>query len=386
IAADRDAIKKSPDFFGAYQNLFLNYLQAKQRAEALKVLDQAAAQPEADAEFLIGLAELYSNAALPEPAEKAAVHAKALAALNRAEQRLPPNPSLVLRLADNYNLLGDSDKAAKLYLELLEKLPDMPPVRERIHAKLTDIYLRAKDPKRAIEQLEAILHDDPTNPQANYFLGSILFEQKKMAEAADCFTKTILFKPDMEEAYYDLAQTQLAQDKPGEALATLEKARQKFPQSFILEYFSGVAFSRQKAYEQALKHYTAAEVIAQATDPKVLNESFYFQIGAASERKGDLAGAEKDFQKCLQLQPGFAEALNYLGYMWAEHGTNLAKAHELIAQAVKLEPKNPAYLDSLAWVLFQLNQPKAALPYALQAAQLSDQPDATVYEHLGDIY
>ena len=44
------------------------------------------------------------------------------------------------------------------------------------------------------------------------------------------------------------------------------------------------------------------------------------------------------------------------------------------------------YLDSLAWVLFKLNQPQEALSYAFQAVELSEAPDATVYDHLGDIY
>ena len=78
--------------------------------------------------------------------------------------------------------------------------------------------------------------------------------------------------------------------------------------------------------------------------------------------------------------------MNYLGYMWAEHGEKLDQARELIEKAVKAEPKNAAYLDSLAWVLFKQNQPQEALPYALKAAELSEKPDATVFDHIGDIY
>jgi tetratricopeptide (TPR) repeat protein len=386
IAADRDAIRRSPELFTAYQNLFLNYVQSKRLAEALKVLDEASQLQTTNAEFLVGVAELYSGVTLQTPAEKAAVQAKALALVNRAAQLHPSSPSINLRLADTFNTLGETTKAARLYLDILKQLPDLPLLRDRIHAKLAEIYLRGKDSKLAGEQLEAIIHDDPTNPQANYYLGSILFDEKKLPEAADYFSKAILFKPDMEEAYFDLAQTQLGQDKPSEALATLEKARQKFPQSFFLEYFTAVALTRQKGYSQAIEHFTDAEVVAQATNPKLLSETFYFQFGAANERKGDLTQAEKYFQKCLQLQPDFAEALNYLGYMWAEHGLNLDKARGLIEKAVKIEPKNAAYLDSLGWVLYKLNQPKDALPYALEAAKLSDQPDATVYDHIGDIY
>jgi tetratricopeptide (TPR) repeat protein len=72
--------------------------------------------------------------------------------------------------------------------------------------------------------------------------------------------------------------------------------------------------------------------------------------------------------------------------MWADRGVNLEKARELIEKAVKAEPKNAAYLDSLAWTLFKQNQPQEALRYMLQAIDLSKEPDPTLLDHLGDIY
>src|SRR5258706_3424695 len=170
VAANRMAITKSPGSLPGYQNLFLNYLQNKQPQEALKVLDEASGQPQSDLEFLIGLSELCVNFGVQVPSQKEAVHARALAVLKRAEKLKPANPALRLKLADGFNLLGDSARAAELYLELLKKLPDVPLIRERLHAKLTDIYLRGEDRKLAIGQLEAIIRDDPTNPQAYYFL------------------------------------------------------------------------------------------------------------------------------------------------------------------------------------------------------------------------
>src|SRR5439155_18429421 len=116
-------------------------------------------------------------------------------------------------------------------------------------------------------------------------------------------SKTVLLKPEFEQAYYDLAMAQINLNKAGDALATLEKARQKFSQNFVLEFLSGLAFSREKAYAEAIQHYTAAEVNAQANEPKRLTESFYFQLGSTYERKGDYAQAEKYFEKCLQLSP-----------------------------------------------------------------------------------
>ena len=78
--------------------------------------------------------------------------------------------------------------------------------------------------------------------------------------------------------------------------------------------------------------------------------------------------------------------MNYLGYMWAERGQNLAEAQKLIEKAVELEPKNAAYLDSMGWVLFKQHQPHAALDWLHKAVEQSEEPDPTLYDHLGDIY
>jgi len=268
---------------------------------------------------------------------------------------------------------------------LLRKLPDLPLLRERIHAKLASIYLRGSDNKHAIEQLEAIIRDDPTNPQAYYYLGRLCYEEKKPAEAADHFRTATVLNPEFHEAWNYLAVSQLAANKTSEALATLEKAREKFPQSFDLELWTGLAYSQQKGYAEALRHFTTAEIIAKATDPGLLNHEFYFQFGAC-ERSANYAQAEEYFDKCLKLKPDFAPALNYLGYMWAEHGTKLDRARELIEKAVKGDPENAAYLDSLGWVLYKLEKPKEALDYVLKAVSLNKEPDATLYDHLGDIY
>src|SRR5262245_48656474 len=223
-------------------------------------------------------------------------------------------------MAEGFSWFGESSKAAEVYLDLLKSLPDLPLVRERVHARLAGIFLRDSDRKRAVEQLEALVKDDPTNPQAYYWLGYLASSDKKATEAEEYFSKTILLKPDFEDAYYDLAWAQLTLDKPAEALDTLSKARKQFPKSFVMELYAGLACSRQKAYKDAIQHYTEAEIIAKATDPTRLTQEFYFQLGAVYERVGDFAQSEQYFEKCLQLKPDFPEAQNYLGYMWAEHG------------------------------------------------------------------
>src|SRR5262249_13468278 len=67
-------------------------------------------------------------------------------------------------------------------------------------------------------------------------------------------------------------------------------------------------------------------------------------------------------------------------------GENLEEARRMIEKALRLEPKNAAYLDSLGWVLYKLGKPKEALPCLQQALEQSTEPDPTLFDHLGDIY
>ncbi|HWV98421.1 MAG TPA: tetratricopeptide repeat protein [Candidatus Acidoferrum sp.] len=386
VTTDRAAIKRDPGLLAGYQNLFLAYAQTKRDGEALKVLDEAAARPDVNAEFLLSLAELYGSFALQAPSLKDKINVRALSVLERAAKLKPTTPSMRLRLADGLNSLGQTSRASQVYLELLKEFPDQPLFRERLHAKLASIYLRGSDSPHATEQLEAILRDDPTNPQVYYYLGRIAYENQKPSDAVEYLRKAMLLNPDFREASFYLAAAQLAANQTSDALATLEKARQKFPGNFDLELWTGLAYSQQKAYPEALRHFTEAEVIAKATDPSRLNHEFYFQIGAACERTGDYDQAARHFEKSLELKPDWPEALNYLGYMWAERGTNLAQARQMLEKAVKAEPKNGAYLDSLGWVHFRLGQPEEALTLVLKAVELSAEPDPTEHDHLGDIY
>jgi tetratricopeptide (TPR) repeat protein len=385
LESGRKAIEKAPDLLVAYQQLCFGYLQAKRETDAIALLDKAAARPSLTAEFLVNLAELYITISVQSSTAREEARGKALAVLDRAEKLHPASLPLRLAMADHLNALGESRRAAPIYLGALKEIPEGSNLRERVHARLGEIYLRNEDHKAAAEQLRAMLKADPTNWLPYYYLGAIAMEDKKPAEAVEVFSKALLLRPDFEQVYYDLANAQISAGKAGDALSTLDQARKKFLGSFLLEYLSGVAFSQQKAYKQARQRYTAAEVIARANEPKRLNEHFYFQAAAACERDGDYAEAEKYFNLCLEQAPDFPEALNYLGYMWVERGVNLEKAREMIEKAVKAEPDNEAFLDSLGWVLFKLNRPQEALAALLKSVSAAKEPDATIFDHLGDV-
>ena len=75
---------------------------------------------------------------------------------------------------------------------------------------------------------------------------------------------------------------------------------------------------------------------------------------------------------------------NYLGYMFAEHATRLDEAVTLIQRALKVEPDNPSFLDSLGWAYMQQGKLDLADPPLSTAAEKLPK-NSVIQEHLGDL-
>ncbi|NBV21149.1 MAG: tetratricopeptide repeat protein [Proteobacteria bacterium] len=386
IASSRRAITKMPKSFLGYQNLATVYLQTKRPKEALATLDGAAALPPPDSAFLIDLGEAYRNYLSEVPRDFETVKPKLIAVLDAAAKLEPRAQNLVVRLAELWSFAGEYKRAAELYTRMLDRLPNNALLRGR----LLDLFVRANDMKAAQTQLDSLVREQPTNPRWHAIRGELAAELKEWDKAIECFQKAIQLGDRLPEiiepSYFGLIGVHLNRDKPADALKVIEQARSKLKLSFGLEFYTALAYTRAKDYAESIKHFTAAELLAKRDDPERLTALFYFQVGTAYERHKDFKQAEAYFRQSLSISPDFTEALNYLGYMWAERGENLSEARGMIEKALKLEPDNAAFLDSMAWVLFKLNQPKQALEYQLKALKLQKEPDATLHDHLGDIY
>ncbi len=381
IAAYREALKVLPASLTSSQALAQLLADQKQPEEALKVLREAGKQPVDNAAYWVDLALSFGRLGARDPKLRDKIKPDVLAALDKAAALKPDEPVLLQKMGESYETLGEVAKAETLYKELRERFPKSPLPA----AMLADLYLKQGKPKEAREHLEALKREDPTNPRPFHYLGLIAFEDQDYETAADDFSHALLLNADYEPAYADLAAARLSLEQPQPALETLNKARDRFPVDFRREFLAGIAESRLKHFDAAIVRFQVAEKAAKEKLPDALDFRFYFQVGSVLERGGHGPEAEKYLLKSIELKPDFDEALNYLGYMWADLGTNLPKALEMIEHAVKIEPDNPAYLDSLGWVLFKMGKPKEAVAPLEKAVQLSPEPDAAVLDHLGDV-
>jgi len=97
---------------------------------------------------------------------------------------------------------------------------------------------------------------------------------------------------------------------------------------------------------------------------------------------GQPAYAEADLKHILEQEPENAVALNALGYILTTRTDRLREARGYIEKALRLDPDNPAILDSMGWVLFLEGQLEPALDYLSRAWAAF--PDPEVAAHYGE--
>jgi len=115
------------------------------------------------------------------------------------------------------------------------------------------------------------------------------------------------------------------------------------------------------------------------------DEEMYFVRGCYYQEFTQHTNAINDFTKVLLINPKNADALNYIGYTYADRGINLDEAEKIIKKALALKPNDGYIMDSLGWVYYKKGQYEKAMAELLKAVKYAPQ-DPVIAEHLGDAY
>ncbi len=136
-----------------------------------------------------------------------------------------------------------------------------------------------------------------------------------------------------------------------------------------------------------LERYSEAERVLQG----VLNEfgadkDLHYYLATVYESLGRFAATERHLKAYLEIDPDDPDVLNFLGYLYAEHNTNLGEAEKLLKKALEIDPDNGYYLDSLGWIYYRMGDAERAIELIRKAVLQMDTDDAELRDHLGDAY
>jgi arylsulfatase A-like enzyme/Flp pilus assembly protein TadD len=161
-------------------------------------------------------------------------------------------------------------------------------------ASMTSGELRGEELERT---LHAVLSEDPNNPQANLRLGYLRLAAGDCKGAETLFARAIANGVAGADAHLGLATCQGRRGDVPRALASLDEARGREPQSAVVSANIGIALAALNQQERAIEALRAAL----ARDPD-LHEA-RFNLALAYARTGDRASAQREAQTLLARMP-----------------------------------------------------------------------------------
>jgi Flp pilus assembly protein TadD len=108
-------------------------------------------------------------------------------------------------------------------------------------------------------------------------------------------------------------------------------------------------------------------------------------LASLEERRGQWKRALELTDSVLTKEPGSVEALNFWGFVAADHDHDLSRALQRLVAAMSLDTGSGSIIDSVGWAhLKRGDLPHAAL-FLEQAARL-EPTDPEVLSHVGELY
>lgn len=401
-AADylRKAVKIDPSKEEAYLHLSLSLARLFEYEEAVSTLK---ALVKVNPDSILGyyyLGRAYSQMKL---------YRDALVYFTKVLELKPDFNQAVIDKAATYEAMGDYPAAIDTYRSLLGQNEHRVAVLQR----LTQLLLQQRRFAEALECLKTAAQTGLGGQETNRKIGLVHLELEQYDDAIAVFGDMLQKDPsadnirlyfgvayeekgDLDRAYtefskipHDSAQYVEAvshitlvlkeQGKQDEAIAVLKEAISV--NSGNLELYLNLS----SLYESINKPQTSLDFLLENEQLFQKEPRLHFRIGVLLDKLGKRTESINRFKRVLQLDPKDAQALNYLGYSYAEMGIHLDEALRYTKQAVALRPQDAFILDSLGWTYFKLKRYDEAVKTLEEAVDLVDD-DPTIMEHLGDAY
>ncbi|MEY4625695.1 MAG: hypothetical protein RL061_1220, partial [Pseudomonadota bacterium] len=236
---------------------------------------------------------------------------------------------------------GEASAAYQTYMSMARSLRDGP-----LAQRAMEIAIAGNSPELALDA--ARLWDEINPKDAKEILTTLLMLNQRWSESV---------KP---------AQAQLSQLK---SIAAKEK---------LINSWRPLLARAQDEDASLIAFFN----ILQASIPLINDLDILYTYSLGAEKVKNYEAMEKTLRRIIQKKPDDKNALNALGYSFADRGIRLVEAVSLLKKAHQLAPNDMYILDSLAWANFRLGNTNLAIEQLKKAFETK--PEAEIGAHLGE--
>jgi len=296
-----------------------------------------------------------------------------------------------LRLAEYYRQEKKLDESSSL----IKKAFQDPEIGVDLKVRILVGYIARFPDSYTIslaQELGMILLD--TNPQNGNVLlvnadmiGTIITTNPEnttelKAKAAGYYSRSLVLLPENFGVWQNLLNLDLDLVRWDSLSVHSQNALEYFPNQALIYWFAGVSETQLNNYDFAISYLKQGVRIVSNNLP--LKGSFYSSLGGAYNAVGDYANSDNSFDEALLINPNDDVTLNNYSYYLSLRKEKLDKAQEMSESVIKRNPENSTYLDTYAWVLFQLED-YAGAKRVIELVIRNNEASAVNYDHYGDI-
>jgi tetratricopeptide (TPR) repeat protein len=280
-----------------------------------------------------------------------------------------------LELGILYHQNGYPEKARMIFNDIgLGKSGD-----SRLFRIIGQDYLDAERIEEAKVILEGVLETAAEKSGIYYLLGIALSGTGEREDAISNFLNV-----GEASTFYIRARIQAALlyqelGKLDDAIEQMNTVIEQQSDNQDLYMFLALFYEEKEAYENASKTFKEGLRLNEK------NVQMNFRLGMVYDKMGERKKCIEQMKKVINLEPLHVNALNYLGYTYADMSIHLDEAEKMILTALKQKPDDGYITDSLGWVYYKKGDFEQAAEHLERAVQLVPD-DPTIREHLGDLY
>jgi len=302
-------------------------------------------------------------------------------------------------------LEGNEDEAISYVARIIGDNPQPDPAARM---ELALLMMSAGRDDDALSQVNQIQYETGNNPDALRLMAIINFRQENLDAAREDFEDLLATGQHSMDALYYLARiadyrgdvdraiglyskvttgghavmsqrraaalTAIERQAPESAMSRLEEFARNQPM-YAVDMIQSKAqlLAAMERYPEALEYYDRMLAYRPESESVMLGRA---ELLLRMDRVDDSVA---QYRAAVKRWPESALSLNALGYTLADRTDRYRDAEKYIKKAIKLDPDNPAIIDSLGWVLHKLGKNEEALVELERAYAMFDDPEVAAH-------
>jgi len=260
----------------------------------------------------------------------------------------------------------------------LESLIDIEGETTERLSQLGILYYKIDNIVKAKPLFNKLVNMNHFDATIMHFLSNIYIEESIFDSARIIANQIIYHHPSDPRGYLDAALAELNKENPIGAIKVLEPVNKKFNSEFSIQYLLGSSYQQLKEYDKA------TVVLRQSLKIYPESRGARHTLAIASDALSYWTESDSLYEGLIKSDENDVQALNNYSYSLVERNIQLNKALNMAKKAIDLEPKNAAYLDTIGWIYYKMDNIEKALSFIRKSIEL-DNDNAVVLEHLGDV-